>query len=100
MFTPVDISGKVDFDGELGLVRFVQLDEAWLQFTDFYWLFGAVAAGLLFATPFARIMGGRLAARLGQWGLPLGYVVSLLLYLVSIGIVIASNYNPFIYFNF
>jgi hypothetical protein len=84
----------------LGLVRFVQHEEAWIQMTDFYWLFGAIAAGLVFATPLIRMMGERLAPKLGKWGLPAGYAVSLALYVVSIGIVIASNYNPFIYFNF
>ncbi|MDR0220123.1 MAG: MBOAT family protein [Lachnospiraceae bacterium] len=100
MFNPIDTSGKMEVDWDLGLIRFVQLREAWIQFTDIYWLLAAVVVGLLFATPYARIKGERLAERLGKWGLPAGYAVSLLLYIASIAVVIASNYNPFIYFNF
>jgi alginate O-acetyltransferase complex protein AlgI len=100
MFTPLDMSGNMEVDWDLGLIRFVQKSEAWIQFTDILWLFGALLVGFLFATPYVRVRGEWLANRLGKWGLPAGCAVSLLLYIVSIAVVIASNYNPFIYFNF
>jgi alginate O-acetyltransferase complex protein AlgI len=100
LFTPLDMSGEVEVDWDLGLIRFVQRSEAWIQFTDIYWLLAAVVVGFLFATPFARDKGERLAERLGKWGLAAGCVVSLLLYIASVAAVIASNYNPFIYFDF
>jgi D-alanyl-lipoteichoic acid acyltransferase DltB (MBOAT superfamily) len=100
MFTPIDLRGNTEVDWDLGLIHSGQNNEVWINFTDIYWLLGAVIVGLLFATPFVRRRGERLAERLGRWGLPAGCAVSLLLYMVSIATIIASNYNPFIYFNF
>jgi hypothetical protein len=98
IFTPLGM--VIDIDIEKRLIRFIPLDEIRILPTDIYWLCGAIAAGILFATPIMRVAEEKLSTKFGNRGLIIKYAAALMLYMVSIGIVIASNYNPFLYFNF
>jgi alginate O-acetyltransferase complex protein AlgI len=98
MFTPLGMA--IDIDIEKKTIHFIRFDEIRILPTEICWLGGAIVAGVLFATPLIQVAEEKLSAKLGTWGLLIKYAATLMLYTVSIGVVIASNYNPFLYFNF
>jgi D-alanyl-lipoteichoic acid acyltransferase DltB (MBOAT superfamily) len=95
MFTPLGMKVFVSTQGiSVSKVNFTVLPE------DYFILIAAIVIGILFATPLIRNLGYKITGKLGKASEVISYIGYLLLFGATLVVIIASNYNPFIYFNF
>lgn len=92
------IGMQISLNGDV--IKFTRITEFSVSIIDFCWLLGTMIAGVLFATPLMKIAGEKLSVKVGKFGIILEYIVTLFLFILSAASIIASSYNPFIYFNF